>query len=135
MVLKWLAIQVAVYLNSGSPPQDNSQSAGSFTKSKQGDINVGAMFNNFCSHPTVRNALGVHVIETQPEGTYECHEFWHFCALHFGECLSFYLACQGLCLILELCKGDQHNPNNLWQWETVHLNLPGSQVYDPLMPR
>jgi hypothetical protein len=126
MVVKWLAIPVVVYLNFGSPPQDYSQSAGTFTKSKQGDINVGAMFNNFCSHPTERHALGVRIIETQPERTYECHEFWHFCALHFGGCPSPYLACQGQHLILELCKGDQHNPNNHWQWETVRLNLPGS---------
>jgi hypothetical protein len=64
------------------------------------------MFNNFCSHPTERHALGVHVIKTQPEGTYECHEFWHLCALHFGGRPSPYLACQGQHLILELCKGD-----------------------------
>jgi hypothetical protein len=57
MVVKWLAIPVAVYLNSGSPPQDYSQSTGTFTKSKQGDIDVGAMFNIFCSHPTERHAL------------------------------------------------------------------------------
>jgi hypothetical protein len=106
MVVKWLAIPVAVYLNSGSPPQDYSQSAGTFTKSKQGDIHVGAMFNNFCSHPTDRHALGVRIIETQPEGTYERHEFWCFCALHFGGRPSPYLACQGERLILELCKGD-----------------------------
>ncbi len=37
-------------------------------------------------------------------------------------------------MILELCKGNQHDPNNHWQWKTVHLNLPGSQVYDPSMP-
>jgi hypothetical protein len=31
--------------------------------------------------------------------------------------------------------GDQHNPNNHWQWEIVRLNLHGSQVYDPSIPR
>jgi hypothetical protein len=81
MMVKWLAIPVAIYLNSGSPSQDYSQSAGTFTKSKQGDIDVGAMFNNFHSHPTERHALGVRIIETQPEGTYECHEIWHFCII------------------------------------------------------
>jgi hypothetical protein len=106
MVVKWLAVLVAIYLNTGSPPQDCSQSAGTFTKSKQGDIDVGAMFNNFTTHPSERHALGVRMIQTQPEGTYECHEIWHFCALHFGGCPSPYLACQGQRIILDLCKGD-----------------------------
>ena len=83
MVVKWLAIPVAVYLNSGSPLHGYSQSAVTFTKSKQGGIDVVAIFNHFCSHPTEKHALGVHVKETQPEGTYECHEFWHFCTLHY----------------------------------------------------
>jgi hypothetical protein len=90
MVIKWLAVPVAFYLNAGSPPQDYSLSAGTFIKSKQGD-----MFNNFSTHPTERHALGVRVIHTQPEGVYEWHEFWWFCALHFGGWPSSYLACQG----------------------------------------
>ena len=95
MVIKWLAVPVAIYLNAGSPPQDYSLSAGTFIKSKQGDIDVGAMFNNFSTHPTERHTLGVHVIHTQPEGVYERHEFWWYCALHFGGRPSPYLACQG----------------------------------------
>ena len=97
---------MAIYLNAGSPPLDYSQSAGTFTKSKQGDIDVGTMFNNFTARPSERHALGVRVIQTQPEGTYELHEFWRFCTLHFGGRPSPYLACQGQRLILELCKGD-----------------------------
>ena len=75
MVIKWLAVSVAVYLNAGSPPQDYSLSAGTFIKSKQGDIDVGAMLNNFLTHPTERHVLGVRIIHTQPEGVYEWHEF------------------------------------------------------------
>ncbi len=52
MVVKWLAVSVAIYLNAGSPPLDYSQSAGTFIKSKQGDIDVGAIFNNFATHPS-----------------------------------------------------------------------------------
>ncbi len=126
MLVKWLAVPVAVYLNAGSPSQDYSQSAGTFTKSKQGDINVGTMFNNFLTHPSERHSLGVRVIHTQPEGIYEHHEFWCFCVLHFGGCLSPYLACQGQHVILELCKSVCHDPDNQWQWKSVHLNLPGS---------
>ena len=135
MVTKWLSVPVATYLDSGSPSEDYTQSASSFVKSKQGDIDVGAMFNNFRTHPSERHALGVRVINTRPVGQYERHEFWRFCALHFGGRPSPYLACQSQRLILELCKGDRRNPKNHWQWETVRLNLPGSVDYDPSMPR
>ncbi len=68
MVTKWLSIPVTAYLDASSPSQDYTQSASSFVKSKQGDIDVGAMFNNFPTHPLERHALGVHVINTRPEG-------------------------------------------------------------------
>jgi hypothetical protein len=68
MVAMWLAVPVAAYLDTGSPSQDYDQSASTFVKSKQGDINVGAIFNNFRAHPSKRHALGVHVINTRPVG-------------------------------------------------------------------
>jgi hypothetical protein len=84
MVTKWLAVPVAIYLDSGSPSQDYTQSASTFVKSKQGDIDVGVMLNNFRAHPSERHGLGLQVINTQPVGEYEHHEFWRFCALHSG---------------------------------------------------
>jgi hypothetical protein len=135
MVIKWLSVPTAVYLNTGSPPQDYTQPANAFVKSKQGDIDVGAMFNNFRTHPTVRHKLGVCVIQTRREGEYEPHEFWLFCALHFGGWPSPYIACQSQRLILELAMGDRHDSKNPWQWETVRLNLPDDINYDPSMPQ
>jgi hypothetical protein len=105
-----------------------------FVKSKQGDIDVGAMFNNFRTHPSERHALGVRIINTRPEPEYELHEFWQFFALHFGGQASPYIACQSQRLILELAKGDRHVLKNPRQWETVRLNLPGDCNYDPSMP-
>ena len=97
-------------------------------KSKQGDIDVGAMFNNFCTHASERHSLGLQIINTRPEG--------EFCALHFGERPSPYLACQSEQIILKICKGDRRDPENHWQWDSVVLlNLPGDLGYDPSMPR
>jgi hypothetical protein len=117
------------------PPLLYTQSASTFIKSKQGDINVGAMFNNFRAHPSERHGLGVRVINTRPVGEYKHHELWRFCALHFGGQPSPSLACQSQWIILELCKCDRHDPGNYWQWETVCLLLLGSENYDPSMPR
>ncbi len=96
---------------------------------------MGAMFNNVRAHLSEKHGLGVRVINTQLVGEYKHHEFWHFCALHFGGQPSPYLACQSQCIVLELCKVDKHNPGNYWHWETVCLNLPGSQNYDPSLTR
>ncbi len=115
MVTKWLAVPVATYLDSGSLSQDYTQLASTFVKSEQGDIDVGAMYNNFPAHPLERHALGVRVTRTHAPGEYEPHEFWQFYTLHFGGCASPPLACQPQCLILELCKGDRHDINNHWQ--------------------
>jgi hypothetical protein len=117
MVTKWLAVAVATYFNAGLPSQNYTQSASTFVKSKQGDIDVGAIFNNFRAHPSERHGLGVHVINTRLVGEYKHNEFWRVCALHFGGQPSPYLACQLQRIILELCKGDRHNPCNHWQWE------------------
>ncbi len=92
MVTKWLSVPVATYLDAGSPSQDYTQSPSTFVKSLQGDIDVGAMFNNFRIHPSERHALGVRVINTAPQGEYEHHESWQFCALHFWRA-TFSLPC------------------------------------------
>lgn len=115
MVTKWLAVPVANYLDAGSPSQDYTLSTSTFTKSKQGDIDVGAMFNNFPVRLSERHALGVCIINTAMEGEYEHNKFWRFCALHFGGRSSPYLACQSQRIILQLCKGDRHDINNNWQ--------------------
>ena len=119
MVTNWLAVPVAAYLDSGSPSQDYTQSASAFVKSKQGDIDVGVIFNNFRAHLSERHGLGVRVINTQPVGEYKQHGFWRFCALHFRGRPSPYLACQSQCIVLELCEGNRHDPWNNWQWETI----------------
>ena len=50
ITVKWLDHQVANYLEDGLPPQDYSQDESTFTKSIQGDINIGEMFYNFQNH-------------------------------------------------------------------------------------
>jgi hypothetical protein len=135
MVTKWLSVPVATYLDLGLPSKDYTLPASSFVKSKQGDINVGAMFNNFHTHTSERHSLGLRIINTRPEGEYEHHGFWWFCALHFGGRPSLYLACQSERIILEICKGDRRDPENHRKWDTVRLNLPGGLRYDPPMPR
>lgn len=94
------------------------------------------MFHNFRAHPSNRHALGVRVIETNNKpGATERQTFKRFCVLPFGNRDSPYQACQGQARILELCLGDNTDPNNPFRWAKVHLNLPTTIDYDPSMPR
>jgi hypothetical protein len=58
MVTKWLAVLVADYFDSGLPLHDYTLSTSAFIKSKQGNIDVGAMFNNFHVHLSERHCIG-----------------------------------------------------------------------------
>ena len=50
MVVKWLSMPVGDYFDQGSPVMDYTQDVGRFIKTFQGDVDVGAMFNNFIAH-------------------------------------------------------------------------------------
>jgi hypothetical protein len=51
-----------------------------------------------------------------------------------GLTSSPYQACQGMAFAEEVIRGDRHNPLNIFWWDLVRLNLPGSQTYDPAKP-
>jgi hypothetical protein len=34
----------------------------------------------------------------------------------------------------EVIRGDRHNPHNIFRWDVVRLNLPGSLAYNPSLP-
>ena len=135
LVVKWLAVPMSQYIGEGSPPQDYTQPESKFTKSKQGDVDVGGMFHNFRAHAKEQANLGVRWMETRNDGAPERHEFLRFNVLHFGGKCSPYLASQAQGRILEGCMGNRHDLANRWQWDRVHLNLPCSHAYDPSLPR
>jgi hypothetical protein len=41
---------------------------------------------------------------------------------------------QGLSFAEEVILGDRKNPANLFQWDRIRRNLPGSEHYDPKLP-
>jgi hypothetical protein len=51
-----------------------------------------------------------------------------------GETLSPYQTGQGMGFMKKVNMGDQKNPSNVFRWERVHLNLPTTQGYDPMIP-
>ena len=135
MVIKWLSIPVGDYLKQGSPVMDYTQDASLFIKTFQGDVDVGAMFNNFVAHESERHSLGVRFVHTDANARIERETFERFCVLNFGNMTSPYLACQGQTRILDLVMRPPSDCTSAFQWERVHLNCPLSTSYDPSVPR
>ena len=60
-----------------------------------------------------------------------------------GAKSSPYQSCQGLCIADEVIRGNPQDPDdegtdkankNPFRWDSIELNLPGSENYDPSMP-
>lgn len=137
LVIKWLVLTVAAYLAHGSPIVDYTQDVSTYTKTLHGDIDVGQAFLNHQVHKSERHSLGVRVIETRNDGSYERHRIMRWCTLYFGGKCSPYLANKAQARILECCEGRPDDPTNPFQWDRVILNLPGQKEpdRDPSLPR
>ena len=91
------------------------------------------MFLNFMLDPKIRPLAGVDLtlyIYGGRVGTlWEC---WQRAAM--GLTSSPYQACQGMAYLEEVIRGDPRDPNNIFRWDQVRLNLPGDPTYDPTKP-
>ncbi len=101
-----------------------------------GDIDFSEQFLNFILHEKVRSHAGVDVTLFFPELVPpDGHVLW----LHWGRCgmgfvSSPYNSVQGTLMGEEVIRGDHTDPNNIFFWEDVILNLPGSDSYLPSKP-
>jgi hypothetical protein len=107
-------------------------------QSFMGDIDVGDMFHNFMLHEKIRCVAGVDLTSFFPEEVKkrkDVHMLWE----HWGRCgMGFkpspYYAIQGILFAEEHIRGDPTEQSNVFRWDSVSLNVPGSQEYDPLKP-
>ena len=99
-----------------------------------GDIDIGDMFLNFMLHERIQPYAGVDLTPFFPEelssGTRQVlWERWGRCAMGFKT--SPYQAVQGILFAEEIIRGDPFDPTNIFRWDLIVLNLPGSPAYDP----
>jgi hypothetical protein len=102
-----------------------------------GDIDIGDMFLNFMLHSSICPAAGVDLSPYFPEELVDSHkhclwEVWGRCAMGFKSLP--YQAIQGILHAEELIRGDPSKSTNVFRWDIIQLNLPGSQAYDPSLP-
>ncbi|KAL7579611.1 hypothetical protein ACA910_007976 [Epithemia clementina (nom. ined.)] len=105
------------------------------------DNDFGEMFLNVWLHPELRKYAGIDLIglfseEIQESETQQNRkviwEAWNRCAM--GLTTSPYQATQSAQRVKRLALGDRTDPNNVFSWDRVRLNLPGDQSYDPSLP-
>jgi hypothetical protein len=99
-----------------------------------GDIDIGEMFLNFMLHPRIRPYAGLDLtpyfreelscIGKAPSVVWER---WNQCTMGFKP--SPYQAVQGILMAEEVILGDPGDPTNIFHWDEIALNLPGSPTY------
>ncbi len=103
-----------------------------------GDIDIGDMFHNFILHGKNQCVAGVDLTSFFPEEmvlkgfAQVLWEHWSRCGMGFKP--SPYYAIQGILFADEYIRGDPSDQSNVFRWDEVSLNLPGSQEYDPSKP-
>jgi hypothetical protein len=95
-----------------------------------GTLNIGKCFLNFVLHESLQ-ALGVDLSNYFGEGGV-LWERWVRVA--FGLRSLPYQACQAVLVAKEYKLGDRRDPKNVFRWDVVQMNLPGSKEYDPSLP-
>jgi hypothetical protein len=101
-----------------------------------GDIGFSEQFLNFMLHEKIRKYAGVDLTLYFPEELDNIHQvLWMYrerCCM--GFVLSPYNAVQGTLFAKEVIRGDWRDPTNIFRWDHVLLNLPGSHLYDSSKP-
>jgi hypothetical protein len=103
------------------------------------DINIGEMFLNFIPHQEPQFLDGVDLTHYFPKDAKDkdrratmVWEIWQRAAI--GLRSSPCQAVQAMGIAKEVICGDRKDPNNVFHWDKVVLNLPGSNKYGPNKP-
>lgn len=101
-----------------------------------GDIDFSEQFLNFVLHEKVQPYVGVDLTAYFGEElTPSIKVIWeHWCRRGMGFVSSPYTAVQGTLMAEEIFRGDLSESKNIFRWDHVVLNLPGSQNYKPSDP-
>jgi hypothetical protein len=100
-----------------------------------GDNDFGEMFYNFWLHEDLQSLSGVDVTELFPEELADRQALWlRWSRPAMGLKPSPYQACQGALRMKRKALGEPSDSKNVFAWETVEINVPGSETYRPGRP-
>jgi hypothetical protein len=98
------------------------------------DVGIGEMFLDFVLHRKLQVLAGVdltHYFQKGNTGS-KVWEVWLRAAMSLRS--SPYQAAQAMGVAEEVIHGDRKDPTNVYCWDTVQMNLPGSSDYRPSRP-
>lgn len=95
------------------------------------DFDIGECFLNFVLHESMQALCGVDLTEYFGSGKI-LWERWARAAM--GLKSSPYQAVQAVLVAKDVVLGERRDPGNAYRWDSVRLNLPGSEKYDPTLP-
>jgi hypothetical protein len=103
-----------------------------------GDMDIGEMFLNFVLHESMQALCGVDLTEyfgEIKEGSTRKVRLWErWVRAAMGLKSSPYQAVQAILVAKEVILGDRRDPANVFRWDDIPMNLPGSPKYDPALP-
>ena len=101
-----------------------------------GDNDLGEMFLNFVLSKDIREYAGIDLtpyFESELKTSSSVlWERWERCMM--GLTTSPYQAVRAFLWGEEIMRGERTDPNNIFRWDELRLNLPGSAKYDPTKP-
>jgi len=101
-------------------------------QSWQTDVDLGEMFLNYPLDLKIQPYAGVDLRTLDLEGIQEDWRRWTRCFMGFSP--SPYVTGRLSLYAEDIIRGDHCDPTNLFYWEKVILNLPGSPDYDTTRP-
>ena len=102
-----------------------------------GDCDISEMFLNFMLDKAIRPYAGVDLTRLFPneakDGSKRLWENWT--RMLMGYKPSPYITTREICRQQPFLVGDRRDPQNVFRWSKVILNLPGKDNYNPARPR
>jgi hypothetical protein len=103
-----------------------------------GDMDIGEMFLNFILHESMQALCGIDLTEffgKKDQSTGKNSLLWEkWVRAAMGLKSLPCQAVQGILVAKEVILGDRTDPENVFRWDDVRMNLPGSSDHDPSLP-
>jgi len=95
------------------------------------DMDLGEMFLNFYLDRRVRPFAGVDVTSFKNSNS-KVWLRWNRTLMGFKA--SPYIACKVYGWVVDIARGNPKHASNPFKWNSIRINLPGSEDYDPTLP-
>jgi len=95
------------------------------------DMDLGEMFLNFYLDRKIRPFAGVDVTSFKDSSS-KTWLRWNRTLMGFRS--SPYIACKIYGWVVDIARGNPRQSTNPFKWDSIRINLPGSESYDPTLP-